>query len=132
MRLFNFFFVDHLTGLIDAATEHGITFVYALSPGLDMSYSNSKEVTCLKRKLEQVSTFGCKAFALLFDDIDVDMNEADKALFQSFAQAQVSVANEVYQHLGQPEKFLFCPTGISIIFYFVTFVIVILKLTYIL
>lgn len=45
---------DHLTGLIQAAEEQGISFVYALSPGLDMTYSNSKEVACLKRKLEQV------------------------------------------------------------------------------
>lgn len=101
---------DHLTSLISAASEENITFVYALSPGLDMTYSSAKEITCLKRKLEQVSSFGCKAFALLFDDIEVDMSEADKEIFQSFAQAHVSVTNEVYQHLGQPEKFLFCPT----------------------
>ena len=102
-----------MTGLIKAAAEHNVNFVYALSPGLDMSYSNTKEVTCLKRKLEQVASFGCKAFALLFDDIDVDMSEADKAVFLSFAQAQVSVTNEVYQHLNQPARFLFCPTGMS-------------------
>ena len=104
--------LDHLTGLIKEATDHDVTFVYALSPGLDMTYSNAKELTCLKRKLEQVASFGCKAFALLFDDIDVDMSEADKSLFQSFAQAQVSVTNEVYQYLRQPEIFLFCPTGL--------------------
>eukprot|EP00918_Siedleckia_nematoides_P037386 GHVU01081099.1.p1 GENE.GHVU01081099.1~~GHVU01081099.1.p1 ORF type:complete len:921 (+),score=115.42 GHVU01081099.1:309-2765(+) len=37
------------------------------------------------------------------------MCEADKQIFQSFAQAQVSVTNEVYEHLNQP-TFLFCPT----------------------
>lgn len=62
----------------------------------------------------QVSQFGCNAFALLFDDIETDMCEADKAVFQSFAYAQVSVTNEVFQHLGQP-RFLFCPTGIFVI-----------------
>ncbi|NWS42405.1 OGA GlcNAcase, partial [Probosciger aterrimus] len=30
--------------------------------------------------------------------------------FPSLAQAQASVANEVYQELGQPPVFLFCPT----------------------
>jgi protein O-GlcNAcase/histone acetyltransferase len=97
--------------MIEAAAENDVLFVYALSPGLDMNYSNSKEVTYLKRKLEQVARFGCKAFALLFDDIEVDMCEADKQVFQSFAQAHVSVTNEVYQHLEQPGTFLFCPTG---------------------
>lgn len=80
---------EHLTGLITAAREYGITFYYALSPGLDITYSSSKEVTALKRKLEQVSQFGCTAFALLFDDIEPEMSEADKEVFQSFAHAQV-------------------------------------------
>ncbi|NXR96623.1 OGA GlcNAcase, partial [Hypocryptadius cinnamomeus] len=31
-------------------------------------------------------------------------------VFPSLAQAQASVANEVYQELGQPSIFLFCPT----------------------
>ncbi|XP_038065736.1 protein O-GlcNAcase-like isoform X2 [Patiria miniata] len=100
---------EHLTGLIDAAKENNVDFVYALSPGLDVTFSSAKEVTCLKRKLEQVRQFGCEAFSLLFDDIDTDMCAADKEVFQTFAHAQVSVTNEVFQHLGQP-KFLFCPT----------------------
>ena len=106
------YILDHLTSLIKEASNHDVKFVYALSPGLDMTYSNAKELSCLKRKLEQVASFGCRAFALLFDDIDVDMSEADKSLFQSFARAQVSVTNEVYQYLSQPDIFLFCPTGL--------------------
>ncbi|CAH0554576.1 unnamed protein product [Brassicogethes aeneus] len=100
---------EHLTGLIQAAKDQNIMFYYALSPGLDITYSSCKEITSLKRKLEQVAQFGCQAFALLFDDIEPEMSEADKEIFQSFAQAQVSITNEIYQHLGQP-KFLVCPT----------------------
>ncbi|PSN36772.1 Protein O-GlcNAcase [Blattella germanica] len=96
-------------GLISSARDKGITFYYALSPGLDITYSSAKEVAALKRKLEQVSQFGCTAFALLFDDIEPEMSEADKEVFQSFAHAQVSVSNEVFQHLGQP-RFMLCPT----------------------
>ena len=58
----------------------------------------------------QVAAFGCKAFALLFDDIDPELSASDKGAFQSSACAQVSVTNEVFEHLGQPE-FYFCPTG---------------------
>ncbi|XP_046600715.1 protein O-GlcNAcase isoform X1 [Neodiprion lecontei] len=100
---------EHLTGLITAAKECGISFYYALSPGLDITYSSPKEIAALKRKLEQVSQFGCIAFALLFDDIEPEMSEADKEVFQSFAHAQVSVTNDIFQHLGQP-RFLLCPT----------------------
>ncbi|XP_045506517.1 protein O-GlcNAcase isoform X2 [Colias croceus] len=100
---------EHLTSLISEAKSHGITFCYALSPGLDITYSSQKEITILKRKLEQVSQFGCTCFSLLFDDIEPEMSEADKQIFQSFAHAQVSVTNEIHQHLGCP-RFLLCPT----------------------
>ncbi|CAG2183156.1 unnamed protein product, partial [Oppiella nova] len=100
---------EQLSSLISAAKESAIQLIYALSPGLDISYSSAKDVVCLKRKLEQVSQFGCNAFALLFDDIEPEISESDKEVFQSFASAQVSVSNEVYQSLGQP-RFLFCPT----------------------
>ncbi|XP_048486541.1 protein O-GlcNAcase isoform X2 [Plutella xylostella] len=100
---------EHLTSLISAAKAQGITFCYALSPGLDITYSSQKEITTLKRKLEQVSQFGCTCFALLFDDIEPEMTEADKQIFQTFAHAQVSITNETHQHLGRP-RFLLCPT----------------------
>lgn len=100
---------ENLTGLITSAKEHGIAFYYALSPGLDITYSSPKELSTLKRKLDQVSEFGCQAFALLFDDIEPEMSKPDKEAFQSFAHAQVSITNEVFNHLHQP-RFLFCPT----------------------
>lgn len=100
---------EHLQSLIALASECNIDFYYAISPGLDITYSNGKEMACLKRKLEQVAQLGCKAFALLFDDIEPEMCKQDKEVFQSFAHAQVTVTNDIFQHLGQP-KFLFCPT----------------------
>ncbi|XP_072883161.1 protein O-GlcNAcase isoform X2 [Hemitrygon akajei] len=101
---------EQLMQLITSAKEHNIEFVYAISPGLDITFSNQKEVATLKRKLDQVTQFGCKSFALLFDDIDHNMCPADKEVFSSFAHAQLSVTNEIYQYLGEPEHFLFCPT----------------------
>ena len=86
---------EHLTSLIAACKQCNIAFYYALSPGLDITYSSSKEMGILKRKLEQVAQFGCTAFALLFDDIEPEMSESDKEAFQSFAQAQVSNASKV-------------------------------------
>ena len=35
---------DHLQSLITASTDRNIDFYYAISPGLDITYSNSKEV----------------------------------------------------------------------------------------
>ncbi|CAL4138125.1 unnamed protein product, partial [Meganyctiphanes norvegica] len=100
---------EHLTTLIAEAKRHNVMFYYAISPGLDITYSSQKEMAALKRKLEQVAQMGCNAFAILFDDIDPEMSSADKEVFQSFAHAQVSVTNDIFTHLGQP-KFMFCPT----------------------
>lgn len=99
-----------IIALISAARSHNVEFIYAISPGLDITFSNPKEVTALKRKFDQVKEFGCRSFSLLFDDIEREMCPADKQAFSSFADAQVAIANEVFQHLGEPEVFLFCPT----------------------
>lgn len=45
--------------LIAAAQEYEIEFIYAISPGLDITFSNPKEVSTLKRKLDQVLTILC-------------------------------------------------------------------------
>ena len=47
-------FSEQLMTLISSAKDYGIEFIYALSPGLDITFSNQKEVTTLKRKLDQV------------------------------------------------------------------------------
>uniref|UniRef100_A0A3P9K5I4 protein O-GlcNAcase n=1 Tax=Oryzias latipes TaxID=8090 RepID=A0A3P9K5I4_ORYLA len=101
---------DQLKALISAAKQHQVDFIYAISPGLDITFSNPKEVAALKRKLDQVKQFGCSSFSLLFDDIEAEMCAADKKAFSSFADAQVSITNQVYEHLRSPETFLFCPT----------------------
>lgn len=100
---------EQLRVLINSARANGILFFYALSPGLDMQYSNPKELTILKRKLDQVKELGCTAFALLFDDIEPELSQADKEAFKTMGNAHATVTNDVHQHLGQC-PFLFCPT----------------------
>uniref|UniRef100_A0A673K9W9 protein O-GlcNAcase n=1 Tax=Sinocyclocheilus rhinocerous TaxID=307959 RepID=A0A673K9W9_9TELE len=99
-----------LKALVCEAESRGLAFVYALSPGQDIVFSSSCDLTLLKRKLRQVSDLGCQAFALLFDDIDHSMCQSDTEAFSSFAHAQVTVANEIFHFLGEPPVFLFCPT----------------------
>ncbi|KTF85619.1 hypothetical protein cypCar_00029660 [Cyprinus carpio] len=106
---------EQLMTLISAARERNVEFIYAISPGLDITFSNPKEVAALKRKLSQVCGLGCRSFALLFDDIETEMCPADKEAFSSFAEAQVSVTNELFLHLDEPHTFLFCPTGPKVV-----------------
>ena len=46
---------DALSQLIKEASDKGIHFVYAIAPGLDITFSSIEEITLLKRKVEQVS-----------------------------------------------------------------------------
>jgi len=59
---------------------------------------------------KQVKELGCKAFALLFDDIDPVLCSSDMEEFESSAHAQASVTNMMFETLDKP-RFLFCPTG---------------------
>ncbi|TRZ19147.1 hypothetical protein HGM15179_007986 [Zosterops borbonicus] len=99
-----------MKSLLEAAHEQGVEFIFAISAGQDMVFSSAGDRLLLQQKLRQVAAMGCRSFALLFDDIDPCMCQADRDVFPSLAQAQASVANEVYQELGQPPVFLFCPT----------------------
>ncbi|XP_057880881.1 protein O-GlcNAcase-like isoform X5 [Melospiza georgiana] len=99
-----------MRSLIEAAHERGVEFIFAISAGQDMVFSSAGDRLLLQQKLRQVAALGCRSFALLFDDIDPCMCQADRDVFPSLAQAQASVANQVYQELGQPSVFLFCPT----------------------
>ena len=45
---------DDIRILIESAKENNITFVYALSPGLDITYSGEEDIKCLLAKLDQV------------------------------------------------------------------------------
>eukprot|EP00794_Sanderia_malayensis_P005325 gene5325-5994_t len=101
---------ENLRALISGAESVGINFVYALSPGVDIVFSCPKDVNCLKRKIKQVADLGCTSFALLFDDIEPELSLPDKQDFDSFADAQVFITNQIYEHVGNPAMFLFCPT----------------------
>lgn len=43
-----------LTQLIKETHNRGIHFIYAISPGLDITFSSKAEVALLKKKLDQV------------------------------------------------------------------------------
>ena len=50
---------ENLKQLIESAKENGITFYYALSPGLDIAFSSSRDIQFLKKKMNQVQYSSC-------------------------------------------------------------------------
>jgi protein O-GlcNAcase / histone acetyltransferase len=105
--------VEALGQLIQACQQRKLCFVYALSPGLDIRYSNAAELEHLQRRFEQMLALGCQNFSLLFDDIPDRMDPADRQRFGSFASAQCHVVNALFRWTRErcPDaRFLFCPT----------------------
>lgn len=104
---------ETLGDVIRACKQRSLRFIYALSPGLDIRYSNEAELEHLRKRFEQMLTLGCQNFALLFDDIPDRMAAEDQERWGSFASAQCHVANAVFRWTRErsPEaRFLFCPT----------------------
>jgi protein O-GlcNAcase/histone acetyltransferase len=103
-----------LAELIALAGLRGIQVIYALSPGLDIRYSDPSDLQRIQARFEQLLSLGRIHFALLFDDIPDRMDSQDSARWSSLASAQCHVANAAFHALRQRApgaRFLFCPTA---------------------
>lgn len=104
---------ERLGEVIRAAKQRNLRFIYALSPGLDIRYSNKVELDHLRKRFEQMLVLGCQDFALLFDDIPDRLGTEDIQRWGSLASAQCHVANALFEWTRERcpgARFLFCPT----------------------
>jgi hyaluronoglucosaminidase len=91
--------LSSLTQLVTDATAEHVNFVYALSPGLSICYSDPTDLAELEAKDQQLWDAGVRQFALFFDDIGSGFNcSADTTRFGSsadpLAAAQAYLLNE--------------------------------------
>src|SRR6185436_2458943 len=104
---------ETLSEIVRACKKRSIRFIYALSPGLDIRYSNDVELDHLRKRFDQMLALECENFALLFDDIPDRMDAEDLKRWGSFASAQCHVANSMFRWTRKrcaAGRFLFCPT----------------------
>lgn len=102
-----------LAALIRDCQRHGLSFIYALAPGLDLRASTAVDTAVLQDKIRQLLSLGCQHFALLFDDIPAPGPEEGAQPARLFAQAQCALANGLFSFVHaqtSPARFLFCPT----------------------
>jgi protein O-GlcNAcase / histone acetyltransferase len=105
---------EALKRTIRACHRRGLSFVYALSPGLSIRYSDKGDQHCLRKRFEQMLGLGCRHFCLLFDDIPGRLDSRDIRRWGSLASAQSCVSNDLFRWVRSriPEaRFLFCPTA---------------------
>jgi hyaluronoglucosaminidase len=103
-----------LQELIDTARENFIEFVFCISPGLSMVYSDPNEFERLTAKLEAVRQMGVRSFGLLLDDIPEQLiHRQDRERYDSLAEAHADLANRLNRWLKEqdPSSWLIvCPT----------------------
>ena len=102
-----------LAAIVEGCSTRGIRFIYGLSPGLDIRFSDARELETIHRRLTQLIEVGCGHFALLFDDLPGEMQTGDQETYDSIAAAQSDVTNRVFAWLRQQLpacRLLFCPT----------------------
>ncbi|MGO4595703.1 protein O-GlcNAcase [Leifsonia sp. 2TAF2] len=96
-----------LAVLNQAASERGVTFVYAISPGLSMRFEDDAEHEALAAKCRQLLDAGIRSFALLFDDVPMDEPEA---LGRAHGDAAARFERAFLRPAGIEEPILLCPT----------------------
>lgn len=102
---------------IKHATALGISWVFAVSPGLSLCYTSQDDFTALIDKLEAIYALGCRDFGLFFDDVpDELVHPSDESRFGSLAEAQTDLIGRLYQRFQRSDDrvhFFICPTVYS-------------------
>jgi len=103
-----------LRELVEASNSFSVKFVFTVSPGLSIVYSDPEETNLLIAKLQHVIDMGCKWVGILLDDIHTELpNDLDKRVFGSLAKAHSHLVNGVRDRLRKENgeiRVTFCPT----------------------
>ena len=104
----------NFTSLLKAGAKHNVSLIWALSPGLSMIYSSAKDYSLLQNKYKAMKNIGFNNFGLFFDDIPLQLvHQEDRDTFNSLAEAQAKIANDIYISLKEDAsdiRLFFCPT----------------------
>lgn len=104
----------NFSSLLEAGAKHNVSLIWALSPGLSMIYSSATDYSLLQNKYKAMKSMGFTNFGLFFDDIPLQLvHQEDRKTFNSLAEAQAIVANNIYMSLKEDANdihLFFCPT----------------------
>ncbi|PNR98573.1 protein O-GlcNAcase [Petrotoga olearia] len=107
--------MEKIDQLIKVSKDNFVDFVFCVSPGLSMKFSDQKEFDLLCKKYYEIISKGVKKFAILFDDIPEKLNyEEDERKFEgNYGLAQIYIANKLYEFLKGKDSeasLYLCPT----------------------
>lgn len=73
--------IEELKNLISLSLDNGVRFIFAVSPGLDLSYEGeqgNEDFNTLLIKIDSIYEIGCRDFAIFFDDISATQDSGKK------------------------------------------------------
>ena len=76
--------ITELKNLTDIANENNVSFIFAISPGLDLNYEGEKgeeDYNSMINKIDAMYKIGIKDFAIFFDDLDKEQSGKSQAKF---------------------------------------------------
>ncbi|AFK06700.1 beta-N-acetylglucosaminidase [Mesotoga prima MesG1.Ag.4.2] len=108
-------FFKEFSILVQEAESRGISIVFAVSPGLNITYSSNSDVSAMVEKLMRLADAGVRSFGLFYDDIpETLIYEKDRNTFSSLSSAQAYFTNSVFKSINEKLKtlsrFMICPT----------------------
>lgn len=98
--------LEELSELIQSAKHNHVRFVYALSPGLNICYSDGADLEAALGKLRALQQLGVKTYAIALDDIELGLQcPEDRAANvegeRGLAAAQAAFANSINRQFVQ-------------------------------
>ncbi|WP_020403073.1 protein O-GlcNAcase [Gracilimonas tropica] len=98
--------------LLEVSKAAGVDLYFAISPGLDIVYSDSSDFAALQNKLQNMTELGVKHIALFLDDVPQKLqHERDKQNYGSLADAHVDLINKLWEGLKEKDiQLVVCPT----------------------
>lgn len=103
--------LDRLAELVRVCASRGVDFVYCVSPGLSIRYSDAADVAALVTKFRSVAPLGVTSFGLLLDDIPGTLQyDEDLAGWPDLASAHADLSAAVRTGLPAGSTLMVCPT----------------------
>jgi hyaluronoglucosaminidase len=107
--------LDDFAQTTAAARAAGVSFCYALSPGVSIRFSEPAEFTRMTAKLESLYACGVRAFSLLLDDIASRFQHAEDEAYHrgNYAAGQADLCNRTLEWLRLKDSacsLSMCPT----------------------
>ena len=96
--------LDQIAELIRAAREKNVEFIFAVSPGLDLKYSDA-ELQSMIEKLDAIYAIGGRRFAIFFDDIDDRDGKSQAQFLNRIEQNFVNKREDVGHLITVPTEY---------------------------